>query len=125
MTDILPPITDDKRLRAAGFGKGSVVLITDECVAALVPCRYNGNDTPAITLQTLGSDNCRGILDVRPGMPKAEVDDLLEAFQDEMSEMQPLTCTHASGSEADQWRTAAKILRALADAAEARAQKEG
>ncbi len=118
MTDILPAIFDPKRLQTAGFGKGSVVVVTDECVAALIPCRYNGHN-PAITLSTISALQARDVSDVRPKMPKGEVDALLEAFSDEMPDMQVLTCPFSSGLDWEAWATAAQILRALADAADA------
>ncbi len=113
-------ITDEKRLRAHHFGKGSIVVITDDLMAELCPVRFNGCKDPTICLQ-IASDV--RLDDVRNGMPKHEVDDMLDQLQDEMPDHSPLGGQGLSRPENRSWAKAAETLRLLATVCEDRAKE--
>ncbi len=110
-------INDEKRLTAAGFGRGAIVVITDDCMVELLPVRYGRCEDPTICLQISSEVS---LDDVRNKMPRGEIDDMLEAFQEEMPNHGPLTPKGLTRPEWKSWAAAAKTLRLLATIAEAR-----
>lgn len=115
MSDILKPITGKDLPKDSG--KGAVFLVSDECVIKLTPTIYNS--VPNCIMMEL--QHLQGCCDVRPEMPKREIRELLEEFEENCGNSEPLTYPMCHRSPKSAWQTAEYVLRAAADACQAQA----
>jgi hypothetical protein len=113
-------ITDPKLL-PKHIGRGTVALLSDECVAFMAPCRYNGALGISFSLSSVD------VHDVREGMPKAEMRKLMEDAERDTGDHNSLILAGAHdqvGSPetgpphprnvAAAWQGASRVLRQLA-----------
>ncbi len=116
MSDILPPMHGpqvDKIL-----GKGSIALISDECLYALQPTRVNGVDG-CIVLRVHHSRNCANVhLNINMREKLALLRELSER-----GDYNYMTYPECTRSLKDSWSTAGKLLLALANATYVQANK--
>lgn len=117
MTTILKPISGKDIPDSAS--KGSVYIVSDESVIKLTPTIYN-NIPNCITFELQSLEGC---CDIGPKSSKRWVKELLDEFEDECSDSQPLTAPMCHRSPKSAWQAAADILLAAAEACQAQADK--
>lgn len=99
------------------LGRGSVALVTDEVLVAMIPTRINGVDN-CISIKIHDTEGC---CNVYPGMPKRRQMSLVRELDMEGCDFVYLTMPQCHRTLEEGWTTAADMLDRLAHAARAQA----